>query len=106
MLQGATRNLLHYATATQNLRFSRSASSDPDRTLDILIGQLVNLVRDGQPVRMSKRAGTVVLLDDIVDAIGVDAARYSLARFDISQSIDIDVDLWSSRRNDNPVYYV
>jgi arginyl-tRNA synthetase len=79
---------------------------DPDRNLEILIGQLVNLVKDGQPVRMSKRAGTVVLLDDIVEAIGVDAARYSLARFDISQSIDIDIDLWSSRRNDNPVYYV
>ncbi len=79
---------------------------DPERNLEILIGQMVNLVRDGQPVRMSKRAGTVVLMDDMVEAIGVDAARYSLARYDTDQPIDIDLDLWSSRRNDNPVYYV
>ena len=79
---------------------------DPERNLEILIGQMVNLVREGQPVRMSKRAGTVVLMDDMVEAIGVDAARYSLARFDTDQPIDIDLDLWSSRRNDNPVYYV
>ena len=79
---------------------------DPERNLEILIGQLVNLVKDGQPVRMSKRAGNVVLLDDVVELIGVDAARYSLARFDTSQPIDIDIDLWSSRKSDNPVYYV
>ena len=53
---------------------------DPDTNLEILIGQLVNLVRDGEPVRMSKRAGTVVTLADLVDAIGADAARYALAR--------------------------
>ena len=79
---------------------------DPERNLEILIGQMVNLVRDGQPVRMSKRAGTLVLLDDMVESIGVDAARYALARYDTDQPIDIDLDLWSSRRNDNPVYYV
>ena len=54
---------------------------DPDQTLEILIGQLVNLVRDGQPLRMSKRAGTIVTIDDLVSAIGVDAARYALARY-------------------------
>ena len=54
---------------------------DPDLNLEILIGQLVNLVQDGEPVRMSKRAGTVVTLEDLVDAIGVDAARYALARY-------------------------
>ncbi|MHA3704535.1 arginine--tRNA ligase [Jatrophihabitans sp. YIM 134969] len=79
---------------------------DPDRNLEILIGQMVNLVRDGTPVRMSKRAGTLVLMTDMVEAIGVDAARYALARYDTDQPIDIDLDLWSSRRNDNPVYYV
>ncbi len=79
---------------------------DPDQTLEILIGQLVNLVRDGQPVRMSKRAGTVVTIDDIVDAIGVDAARYALARYSLDSPIDLDLDLWTRRSNDNPVYYV
>jgi arginyl-tRNA synthetase len=79
---------------------------DPDATLEILIGQLVNLVRDGQPVRMSKRAGTVVTLDDIADALGVDAARYALARYSVDSPIDLDLDLWTRRSNDNPVYYV
>jgi arginyl-tRNA synthetase len=79
---------------------------DPDQTLEILIGQLVNVLRDGQPVRMSKRAGTVVTINDIVDAIGVDAARYALARYSLDATIDLDLDLWTRRGNDNPVYYV
>jgi arginyl-tRNA synthetase len=83
-----------------------SFGDDPDQTLEILIGQLVNLLRDGQPVRMSKRAGTVVSLDDLVDAVGVDAARYALARYSVDSPIDIDLDLWTRRNNDNPVYYV
>ncbi|MFG1676404.1 arginine--tRNA ligase [Micromonospora sp. NPDC049282] len=79
---------------------------DPARSLEILIGQLVNLVRDGAPVRMSKRAGTVVTLEDLVDAIGVDAARYALARYSSDSPIDIDVELWTRATRDNPVYYV
>jgi arginyl-tRNA synthetase len=79
---------------------------DPDQTLEILIGQMVNLVRDGQPVRMSKRAGTVVTIHDIKDAIGVDAARYALARYSLDSTIDLDLDVWTRRSNDNPVYYV
>ncbi|NUR25103.1 MAG: arginine--tRNA ligase, partial [Catenulispora sp.] len=79
---------------------------DPDQHLEILIGQMVNLVRDGQPLRMSKRAGTVVTMEDLVDAIGVDASRYALARYSSDSPIDIDIDLWTSARNDNPVYYV
>ncbi|MGY1705036.1 arginine--tRNA ligase [Geodermatophilus sp. SYSU D00697] len=83
-----------------------AAGDDPDSHLEILIGQLVNLLRGGEPVRMSKRAGTIVLLSDLVDAIGVDAARYALARASVDQQIDIDVDLWSRQTNDNPVFYV
>jgi len=79
---------------------------DPDQTLEILIGQPVNLLRDGQPLRMSKRAGTIVTINDIVDAIGVDAARYALARYSLDSAIDLDLDLWTRRSNDNPVYYV
>jgi arginyl-tRNA synthetase len=83
-----------------------AAGDDPDTHLEILIGQLVNLLRNGEPVRMSKRAGTVVLLDDMVEAIGVDAARYALGRSSVDQQLDIDIDLWTRRTNDNPVYYV
>ncbi|MEH0938832.1 arginine--tRNA ligase [Micromonospora psammae] len=79
---------------------------DPERNLEILIGQLVNLVRDGVPVRMSKRAGTVVTLEDLVEAIGVDASRYALARYSSDSPIDIDVELWTRATRDNPVYYV
>jgi arginyl-tRNA synthetase len=79
---------------------------DPDRTIEVLIGQMVNLLKDGEPVRMSKRAGNVVLLADLVDAIGVDAARYALARYSSDSPIDLDLDLWARKTNDNPVFYV
>ncbi|MGX9295007.1 arginine--tRNA ligase [Tsukamurella paurometabola] len=78
---------------------------DPDR-IEVLIGQLVNLVKDGKPVRMSKRAGTVITLDDLVEAVGVDAARYSLVRSSVDTSIDLDLDLLAQASNENPVYYV
>src|SRR5690606_6494304 len=78
---------------------------DPD-TVEVMIGQMVNLVRGGEAVKMSKRAGTVITLDDLVEAIGVDAARYSLVRSSVDQSIDIDLELWASTTNENPVYYV
>jgi arginyl-tRNA synthetase len=79
---------------------------DPDEHLEILIGQMVNLVREGEPVRMSKRAGTYVTLEDLVEAIGVDAARYALARYSVDSPIDLDVEVWTRAKNDNPVYYV
>ncbi|WP_091556430.1 arginine--tRNA ligase [Klenkia taihuensis] len=79
---------------------------DPAQNLEILLGQLVNLVRDGQPLRMSKRAGTVITLADLVEAVGADAARYALARASVDQQIDLDLDLWSTQASDNPVFYV
>jgi arginyl-tRNA synthetase len=79
---------------------------DPDKSIEILIGQLVNLYRDGQPVRMSKRAGSTVTLEDMIEAIGADAGRYALARYSVDSPIDLDLDLWAKRSNDNPVYYV
>src|SRR3954449_2375406 len=78
----------------------------PGVNLEILIGQLVNLLRDGEPLRMSKRAGTVISLDDLVEAVGVDAGRYALVRSSTDSQIDIDLDLWARASNDNPVYYV
>ena len=88
------------------LKAVAAAFGDDPATVEVLIGQMVNLVRDGQPVRMSKRAGTVITLDDLVEAIGVDAARYSLIRSSVDTPIDIDLALWSSASNENPVYYV
>ena len=79
---------------------------DPDETLEVLIGQFVNLFRDGEPVRLSKRAGEIVTLQELIDAIGADAGRYALARYSTDSPIDLDLDLWARRSNDNPVYYV
>jgi arginyl-tRNA synthetase len=88
------------------LKAAAAALGDDPDTVEVLIGQMVNLVRDGQPVRMSKRAGTVITLDDLVEAIGVDAARYALIRSSVDTPIDIDLELWSSASSENPVYYV
>ena len=78
----------------------------PGKNMEILIGQLVNLVRAGKPVRMSKRAGTVVTLEDLVEAVGVDAARYSLIRSSVDTTLELDLDVVASHTNENPVYYV
>lgn len=79
---------------------------EPEKALQVLLGQMVTVSSNGKPIRMSKRAGTVVTLEDLVDAIGVDAARYALERSSYNQSIDIDLALLSSHSNDNPIYYV
>ncbi|WP_433599483.1 arginine--tRNA ligase [Nocardia sp. CA-135953] len=88
------------------LKAAAAAFGDDPATVEVLIGQMVNLVKGGVAVRMSKRAGTVVTLDDLVEAIGVDASRYSLVRSSVNSSIDIDLNLWTSQSNENPVYYV
>jgi arginyl-tRNA synthetase len=96
----------HHGYVGRLRAMSACFGDDPDRNLEILIGQLVNLIRDGQPVRMSKRAGVTVTLEDMVDAIGVDASRYALARYSADSPIDLDLDLWTRASNDNPVFYV
>ncbi|MFM1845474.1 MAG: hypothetical protein RI917_792 [Actinomycetota bacterium] len=78
----------------------------PGENMEILIGQLVSLVRAGEPVRMSKRAGTVVTMEDLVEAVGVDAARYALVRSSINSTLDVDLELLAKKTNDNPVFYV
>ncbi|MFC5939424.1 arginine--tRNA ligase [Corynebacterium choanae] len=88
------------------LRAAAAALGYDPQQVEVLIGQMVNLVKDGEIKKMSKRAGTVITLDDLVEAIGVDAARYALIRSSVDQSLDIDMDLWASQSNDNPVYYV
>jgi len=88
------------------LKAAAAAFGDDPDTVEVLIGQMVNLVRDGVAVKMSKRAGTVITLDDLVEAIGVDAARYAMIRSSVDSSLDIDLELWTSTTSENPVYYV
>ena len=96
----------HHGYVGRMMAMCAAFGDTPGVNMQIIIGQLVNLVRDGAPVRMSKRAGTIVTLEDLVDAVGVDAARYALARSSMDSMIDIDLDLLASTSNDNPVYYV
>ena len=96
----------HHGYVARLKALAACAGDDPDTTIEILIGQLVNLVKEGVPVRMSKRAGTVITLEDLVGAVGVDAARYALARSSSDSQLDLDLDLLASRTNDNPVFYV
>jgi arginyl-tRNA synthetase len=88
------------------LKAAAAAFGDDPAVVEVLIGQMVNLFRNGQPVRMSKRAGTAVSMDDLVEAVGVDAARYTLIRSSVDSTLDIDLDLITKRSNDNPVFYV
>ena len=96
----------HHGYVSRMMAMCAAFGDTPHENLEILIGQMVNLVRDGQPVRMSKRAGTVVVLEDLVEAVGVDAARYALTRSSTDSMIDIDLDLLVRRGNENPVFYV
>ena len=96
----------HHGYVARMMAMCAAFGDTPWENLVILIGQMVNLVKDGQPVRMSKRAGTVVVLEDLVEAVGVDAARYQITRYSMDSTIDIDLDLLVQRSNDNPVFYV
>jgi len=82
------------------------AGDDPDEHLEVLIGQLVKVMQGGEEVRLSKRAGSLVTLAELVDLIGVDALRYSLARYPADSPLVLDVEQVTRASNDNPVYYV
>jgi arginyl-tRNA synthetase len=85
--------------------FTALPPHDPD-TLELIIGQLVNLLESGEARRMSKRRGDIVTVDDLIDAIGVDAARFLLVGRSHDTTLDLDIDLAVQQSNQNPVYYV
>lgn len=96
----------HHGYIGRMMAMCAAYGDTPGKNMQILIGQMVNLYRNGAPVRMSKRAGNIVTLEDFVEAVGVDAARYSLVRSSMDTNLDIDLDLLASHTNENPVYYV
>jgi arginyl-tRNA synthetase len=96
----------HHGYVPRMMAICAAFGDEPGKNLEFLIGQMVNLVRDGEPVRMSKRAGTVVTMEDLVEVVGVDAARYALARSSINSQLDIDLEHLQKKTNDNPVFYV
>jgi arginyl-tRNA synthetase len=79
---------------------------DPSTHIEVLIGQLVKILRGGEEVRLSKRAGSLVTLQEIVDLIGVDALRYTLCRYPVDSPLSLDVEVVTRQSADNPVYYV
>ncbi|MEO0049469.1 MAG: hypothetical protein RL556_801 [Actinomycetota bacterium] len=96
----------HHGYVPRMYAICAAFGDEPGKTMEILIGQMVNLLRDGEPVRMSKRAGTVVTMEDLVEAVGNDAARYALARSSANSQLDIDLEQLAKKTNDNPVFYV
>ncbi len=96
----------HHGYVPRMMALCAAYGDEPGVNLEIMIGQLVYLVRNGEPVRMSKRAGTVVTMEDLVSAVGVDAARYALARSPINSNLDIDLEQLAKKTNENPVFYV
>ena len=79
---------------------------DPEYHVEILIGQMVKIMEGGEEVKLSKRAGTIITLEELVEKVGVDAARYTLIRYPVDTPMVMDVDILRSRTNENPVYYV
>jgi arginyl-tRNA synthetase len=96
----------HHGYVPRMMALCAAFGDEPSLNMEILIGQMVNLVKDGEPVRMSKRAGTVVTMEDLVGYVGNDAARYALARSSINSQLDIDLEQLQKKTNDNPVFYV
>ncbi|MEV7925716.1 MULTISPECIES: arginine--tRNA ligase [unclassified Kitasatospora] len=82
------------------------AGDDMNRNIEVKIGQFVKMLRDGEEVRMSKRAGNIITIDDVIEWIGVDAARYTLTRSPTDSTITLDINVLTSQSNENPVYYV
>ena len=95
----------HHGTRNWYAAVARMLGLDPER-IEVLLYQLVHLTRGGEATKMSKRRGDVVFLDDFLDEIGVDAARWYLVSRGPDQTIEIDVDLAAEHSQKNPVYYV
>jgi arginyl-tRNA synthetase len=82
------------------------AGDDPQKNIEVLIGQMVKIMEGGEELKLSKRAGTIITLEELVEKVGVDAARYTLIRYPTDTPMVMDVDLLRKNTNENPVYYV
>ena len=96
----------HHGYVNRLRAVAACAGDDMDANIEVLIGQLVKITRGDEEVRLSKRAGALVTLEDLVDEIGVDAARYTLARYPADSPMTLDLAEVTRATNDNPVFYV
>lgn len=96
----------HHGYVNRLRAVAACAGDDMDANVEVLIGQLVKITRGGEEVKLSKRAGTIVTLDDLVEEVGVDAARYTLARYPADSPLTLDLEEMTRATSDNPVFYV
>ena len=96
----------HHGYVNRLKTLAACEGDDPEYNIHVLIGQLVKIMEGGEEVKLSKRAGTIITLEDLVEKVGVDAARYTLTRYPVDTPMVLDVDVLKKRTNDNPVYYV
>jgi arginyl-tRNA synthetase len=96
----------HHGYVNRLRAVAACAGDDMDHNVEVLIGQLVKITRDGEEVKLSKRAGNIVTLDDLVEEVGVDAARYTLSRYPVDSPLTLDIAEMIKATNDNPVFYV
>jgi arginyl-tRNA synthetase len=96
----------HHGYVNRLRAVAACAGYDHNKNIEVLIGQLVKMYKNGQEVRLSKRAGNMITLEDLVEEVGVDAARYSLIRYPVDTPLTLEIDLLTSHTNDNPVFYV
>ena len=101
MLGADHHGYIHRLTAT-----AACAGDDPEYNVHVLIGQLVKIMEGGEEVKLSKRAGTIITLEELVEKVGVDAARYTLIRYPVDTPMVMDLDILKRNTNENPVYYV
>ena len=96
----------HHGYVNRLRAVAACAGDDMDDNVEVLIGQLVKITRGGEEVKLSKRAGTIVTLDDLVDEVGVDAARYTLGRYPADSPLTLDLEEMTRATSENPVFYV
>ena len=96
----------HHGYVNRLRAISACAGDNPEYNVDVLIGQLVKIMEGGEEVKLSKRAGTIITLEELVEKVGVDAARYTLIRYPVDTPMVMDIDVLRKNTNENPVYYV
>ena len=96
----------HHGYVNRLRAVAACAGDDMDANVEVLIGQMVKFLRNGEEVKLSKRAGNMIMLEDLVEEVGVDAARYSLIRYPADSPLTLDLEEITKRSNDNPVFYV
>lgn len=96
----------HHGYVNRLKAIAACAGDKPEYNIEILIGQLVKILENGEEVKLSKRAGTIITLEELVEKVGVDAARYTLIRYPVDTPMVMDLDILRKNTNENPVYYV